>query len=124
MATFENKLVGTFGIASTFSFYPGKNLGAMGDAGAIITNDDNLANKMAMFARHGGLKKGEHLIEGINSRMDTIQAAVLSIKLRYLESWTETRREIADSLSKQFAELEWMSVPNIRKNCNHACTFM
>ena len=120
LATFEDQLIGTFGVAATFSFYPGKNLGAMGDAGAIVTNDDNLAKKMTMFARHGGLRKGEHNIEGINSRMDSIQAAVLSIKLKYLESWTDTRRILAKELNTKFAGIEWLDVPKIRKNCNHA----
>ena len=69
-----------------FSFYPGKNLGAMGDAGAIITNNEKLYTNMAMFSRHGGLTKGDHQIEGINSRMDGLQAAILSIKLKYLKN--------------------------------------
>jgi dTDP-4-amino-4,6-dideoxygalactose transaminase len=74
-----------------FSFYPGKNLGAYGDAGAIITNDDELAEKVRMFANHGSLKKHEHQIEGINSRMDGLQAAVLSVKLPYINEWNEKR---------------------------------
>src|SRR5664280_2643713 len=79
LARFGGKLVGTFGNAATFSFYPGKNLGAYGDAGCIVTNDDRLADWTATFARHGG--KGEHVIEGVNSRMDGLQAAVLNVKL-------------------------------------------
>ena len=95
LARYKGRLVGTFGRVATFSFYPGKNLGAMGDAGAIVTNDDGLARHMAMFARHGGLKKGDHEIEGINSRMDGLQAAILSVKLRHLEQWTMERRHVA-----------------------------
>ena len=68
----------------------------MGDAGAILTDDYNLSQKMKMFARHGGLSKGEHLIEGINSRMDGIQGAVLSIKLKYIDEWNKRRQEIAN----------------------------
>jgi dTDP-4-amino-4,6-dideoxygalactose transaminase len=91
LARFKGQLVGTFGHAASFSFYPSKNLGAMGDAGAIVTNDSALAEKMAMFARHGGLKKGEHNIEGINSRLDGLQAAILSVKLAHLPIWTAQR---------------------------------
>ena len=86
----ENK-VGTIGDVGTFSFFPGKNLGAYGDAGAVITNDENLSTKMRMFANHGSLVKHEHQIEGINSRLDGIQAAILSVKLKHLEKWTELR---------------------------------
>ncbi|MFM1913803.1 MAG: hypothetical protein RIR51_1655, partial [Bacteroidota bacterium] len=82
---------GMYGIAGSFSFYPGKNLGAYGDAGCIITNDDNLAEKFRMYARHGALKKHDHQIEGINSRMDGIQAAILNAKLPYILTWTENR---------------------------------
>jgi dTDP-4-amino-4,6-dideoxygalactose transaminase len=95
LARFKGRPVGTFGAAGTFSFYPGKNLGAMGDAGAIVTGDPGLARRMAMFARHGGLKKGEHEIEGINSRLDGLQAAVLSVKLRHLPEWTRARQAVA-----------------------------
>ena len=88
LARYKGRTVGTFGNAASFSFYPGKNLGAMGDAGAIVTNDAELAERMAMFARHGGLTKGDHQIEGINSRLDGLQAAVLSVKLPHLPRWT------------------------------------
>ena len=95
LAKFNGQQVGTFGDAGTFSFYPGKNLGAMGDAGAIITNNEKLYTNMAMFSRHGGLTKGDHQIEGINSRMDGLQAAILSIKLKYLKKWTKLRQNKA-----------------------------
>src|SRR5271154_1295181 len=85
LARFNGKLVGTFGRAATFSFYPGKNLGAYGDAGALVTNDTALADWTAAFSRHGG--KGEHLMEGINSRLDGLQGAVLSVKLPHLDKW-------------------------------------
>ena len=86
---------GLRGIASTFSFFPGKNLGAYGDAGAIITNDDELAEKMRMYANHGALIKHQHKIEGINSRLDGLQASILSAKLPYILDWTDKRRECA-----------------------------
>jgi dTDP-4-amino-4,6-dideoxygalactose transaminase len=93
LARFKGKLVGTFGNAATFSFYPGKNLGAYGDAGCATTNDDQLADWMATYARHGG--KGEHVMEGINSRMDGLQGAVLNVKLPHLAAWTQARQRIA-----------------------------
>ncbi|MDD8015898.1 MAG: DegT/DnrJ/EryC1/StrS family aminotransferase, partial [Acidobacteriota bacterium] len=92
-ATYGGKKAGTFGIAGTFSFYPGKNLGAYGDAGAIITNDDGLAGRARMFANHGSLRKHQHDIEGINSRLDGIQAAVLNVKLKYVDGWNRARHQ-------------------------------
>src|SRR5258706_380323 len=88
---YKGKRAGLFGIAASFSFYPGKNLGAYGDAGCIITNDDGLAGKFKMYARHGALKKHQHEIEGVNSRMDSMQAAILSAKLPHIHQWTEGR---------------------------------
>jgi len=95
LATFEGTKVGRFGDAATWSFYPGKNLGAMGDAGAITTDDPDLAYRMARFARHGGIVKGIHEIEGINSRLDGLQAAILGVKLRHLPAWTRARQAAA-----------------------------
>src|SRR6202048_274753 len=88
LARFKGQQVGTFGAIATYSFYPGKNLGAMGDAGAIVTNRGDLAERMAMLARHGGLTKHQHQIEGINSRLDGLQAAILSAKLKHLDRWS------------------------------------
>src|SRR3979409_2507011 len=85
LARYKGQQVGTFGEAATFSFYPGKNLGAMGDAGCIVTRDEKLADYMTMYARHGG--KGNHQIEGINSRMDGLQAAILNVKLKHIAEW-------------------------------------
>lgn len=102
LARYKGKLVGSFGDAASYSFYPGKNLGAMGDAGAITTNDAALAERMAMFARHGGINKGDHQIEGVNSRLDGLQAAVLSVKLPHLKAWTHRRQEIARRYGQLF----------------------
>lgn len=99
-ARYRDAYVGTFGVAATFSFYPGKNLGAMGDAGCIVTGDDKLAGYMTMYARHGGLKKGDHQIEGINSRMDGFQAAILNVKLKHIFEWTAARQRIATQYDK------------------------
>lgn len=94
-ATYKGRKVGTIGDCASFSFYPGKNLGAYGDAGGMVTNDDDIARKARMIANHGQVAKNVHAIEGRNSRMDGIQAAVLSVKLPYLEAWTEARRKHA-----------------------------
>jgi dTDP-4-amino-4,6-dideoxygalactose transaminase len=95
-AEWQGQRVGTFGDIATFSFYPGKNLGAWGDAGAIITNDDDLAQKCRMFANHGALVKHQHEMEGINSRMDGLQAALLTTKLRHIDEWTKARQAVRD----------------------------
>jgi len=92
-AIYNNQKIGSFGDAATFSFYPGKNLGAYGDAGCIVTNDNELAQQCKMICNHGQLSKHSHQIEGRNSRMDTIQAAVLNTKLRHLDTWTNKRIE-------------------------------
>jgi dTDP-4-amino-4,6-dideoxygalactose transaminase len=116
-ATYRGRKVGTFGTAATFSFYPGKNLGAMGDAGCILTNDDRLASFSELFARHGG--KNIHEIEGINSRMDGLQGAILSVKLPHLAGWNLARREIAlryDELLDGVGDIE---VPRRAKEREH-----
>jgi dTDP-4-amino-4,6-dideoxygalactose transaminase len=113
LAQYRGQQVGTFGHAASFSFYPGKNLGAMGDAGAIVTNDAVLAERMAMFARHGGLRKGEHRIEGINSRLDGLQAAILSVKLPHLAAWTAARQRIAAAYTDKLADLPELETPHV-----------
>jgi dTDP-4-amino-4,6-dideoxygalactose transaminase len=111
LATYKAGKAGSFGAIATWSFYPGKNLGAMGDAGAITTNDAALARHMACFARHGGIVKGEHEMEGINSRMDGIQAAILRVKLQHLESWTARRRSAAARYDTLFASIGSIARP-------------
>jgi dTDP-4-amino-4,6-dideoxygalactose transaminase len=95
LARWSGKAAGSFGVAGTFSFYPGKNLGAFGDAGAIVTNNADLAQKIRKLANHGRTQKYDHDIEGYNSRLDALQAAVLRIKLRHLPAWTSARQERA-----------------------------
>jgi dTDP-4-amino-4,6-dideoxygalactose transaminase len=118
-AEFDGKKVGTFGVAGTFSFYPGKNLGAYGDAGAIITNDDDLAIKARMFANHGSLYKHNHEIEGINSRMDGIQAAILNVKLKYIDEWNNARHKHALKYNELLSGLPEVKTPKIRENSFH-----
>ena len=95
-ATYKGRITGTFGNAASFSFYPGKNLGAYGDAGGMVTNEDNIAEKARMIANHGQKGKHNHLMEGRNSRLDAIQAAVLNVKLPQLDSWNKLRRQHAE----------------------------
>jgi len=94
-AEYKGKKVGSFGDCACYSFYPGKNLGAYGDGGAIVTNNEKLAQKMRMFVNHGRSDKYHHEFEAINSRLDGLQAAILEVKLNHLDSWTEQRRKIA-----------------------------
>lgn len=94
-AFYENKRVGSLGDASGFSFYPGKNLGCFGDGGAITTNDDELSEKIQALANYGSNVKYNHIYKGINSRLDEIQAAILDVKLKYLDKDNEKRREIS-----------------------------
>ena len=96
-ATYRGKMVGTFGDVGCFSFYPGKNLGALGDAGAVITNDDALALKMATIANYGSDVKYHHIYQGMNSRLDELQAAFLRIKLRHLDEYNEEHIRIANA---------------------------
>lgn len=119
LAKIGDRKVGTFGEVATYSFYPGKNLGAMGDAGAIATNDGELARRMGMFARHGGLVKGEHFVEGINSRLDGLQAAILSVKLPHLEAWTSRRREVASLYDRDLAGIEGVQTPRVATGRTH-----
>ena len=118
-AKYNGKKVGTFGIAGTFSFYPGKNLGAYGDAGAIISNNDDFATKARMFANHGALQKHQHEIEGINSRMDAIQASILNVKLKYIDEWNKARLRNALKYNELLSYITEIKIPAIRENSFH-----
>jgi len=100
-ATSDGKRAGNFGDATGFSFYPGKNLGALGDAGAITTNDDALNRSIRALLNYGSHKKYENLYKGINSRLDELQAALLSVKLKTLDQETATKRAIANRYLKE-----------------------
>jgi dTDP-4-amino-4,6-dideoxygalactose transaminase len=108
-AVFQGKPLSQWGDAASFSFYPGKNLGAYGDAGAVVTNSPDVAARVALLRDHGRTQKYEHKILGFNCRMDGLQAAVLSVKLRYLTEWTQKRQAHA----RQYDTL-LSSIPGIR----------
>jgi len=119
LAQYKGQPVGTFGAAATYSFYPGKNLGAFGDAGAVVTGDAALAEHMTMLARHGGLVKHKHLIEGINSRLDGMQAAILSAKLKHLKAWTKARQDAASVYDAGLNQLDGVEVPRVAPDRTH-----
>lgn len=94
-ANYHGKRVGSIGDAGCFSFYPGKNLGAFGDGGAVVTNDADIADNLRMLRNYGQREKNVHSMMAFNSRLDTVQAAVLKVKLSYLDSWNDQRRDAA-----------------------------
>lgn len=105
--------VGALGDAAAFSFYPGKNLGAFGDGGALVTDDAALADAVRMLGNYGARVKYHHELPGGNSRLDPLQAAILSVKLRHLEAWTERRREIAAVYDRALAGLPGLRLPQV-----------
>jgi dTDP-4-amino-4,6-dideoxygalactose transaminase len=117
-ALYKGKMIGTIGHASSFSFYPGKNLGAYGDAGCMATHDDEISQKVRMIANHGRLGKHDHGLEGRNSRLDGIQAAILSAKLPYLYEWTEARISHAAEYNKLLADAG-IQLPVIPEQMKH-----
>ena len=119
LATHAGRIAGTMGIAGTFSFYPGKNLGAYGDAGAIVTDDDDLARRCRAYANHGALVKHQHEMEGINSRLDGLQAAILAAKLPHLRDWTKKRQAVADVYDEALAGIDGVQVPRRRLGTEH-----
>lgn len=119
LAEYKGKKVGGFGISASFSFYPGKNLGAYGEAGAVTTNDDELAEKFRMIRDHGSVKKYTHVLLGHNYRMESIQGAVLKVKLKYLEEWTEKRRQVAEKYRELLSDIEEIKLPKEMSYAKH-----
>jgi len=120
--TFNNgtkKKTGSIGTIGCTSFYPSKNLGCYGDGGAIFTNDDALAIKLKMIANHGQVKRYYHDLVGCNSRLDTVQAAVLNIKLKHLEEYNKSRRAAADYYDKAFSAISAITIPFRAPYCSH-----
>jgi dTDP-4-amino-4,6-dideoxygalactose transaminase len=118
-STHKGRQTGTSGIAGTFSFYPGKNLGAYGDGGAIITDHDEFARNARLFANHGSLQKYIHEIEGINSRLDAIQAVVLKIKLSHIDDWNKARNSHALKYNELLDGVADIKTPKLRPDTFH-----
>lgn len=119
-AEIDGRRIGAIGHIGAFSFYPGKNLGAYGDGGAILTNDADLARKSRMIANHGRIDKYDHQFEGRNSRLDGLQAAILRAKLPHLDRWIDHRNSVAQQYLAGLPGLKWLSLPNIKPNVRHA----
>ncbi|WP_293302774.1 DegT/DnrJ/EryC1/StrS aminotransferase family protein [Pedobacter sp. UBA4863] len=120
--TFSNRVVkkaGTMGDIGCTSFFPSKNLGCYGDGGALYTNNAALAKKVRMIANHGQEKKYHHKVVGCNSRLDTLQAAILEIKLKYLENYTQARIQVANAYDNAFKEIEDLIIPKRSDNASH-----
>jgi dTDP-4-amino-4,6-dideoxygalactose transaminase len=110
---------GSIGRAAAFSFYPGKNLGAAGDAGAMTTSDPEVAARAAAFRNYGSPRKYEHPEFGVNSRLDALQAALLEVKLRYIDAWNESRRRIAHAYDAQLGNVVGLTLPEIPSGEQH-----
>lgn len=119
LADGTTRKTGTIGQIGTTSFYPAKNLGCYGDGGAIFTNDDALAEKMRMIANHGQSETYYHDTVGVNSRLDSIQAAILDIKLKYLDEYAAARQEAADFYDRAFDGIEDLQTPRRAENSTH-----
>lgn len=110
-ARWQNETAGHWGDVATFSFFPGKNLGAFGDGGAVLSRHAKLIETASMLGKHGGLKKYEHLILGGNSRLDNLQAAMLRIKLKHIDRWNERRRRIAAHYRELLSDIGDIKLP-------------
>jgi dTDP-4-amino-4,6-dideoxygalactose transaminase len=118
-ASFNGKPTGSFGNVNGTSFYPGKNLGALGDAGAVTTDDEKLASRLSILRNYGSEKKYYNDCRGLNSRLDEIQAPILSVKLKYLESWTKERQRIAGWYSEKLNNTGDIILPHISSGSSH-----
>lgn len=119
LAQYKGKSVGTIGVAGCFSFYPGKNLGAYGEAGAVVTNDETLYWKMRALRDHGALKKYHHDVVGHNYRMEGIQGAVLDVKLKHLQNWTKARKTAAAAYRELLCGIPQITIPTEMKDVSH-----
>lgn len=117
-ATYKGQLVGTFGDIGCFSFYPMKPIGAFGDAGAVITNNDELAEKLKMLRNYGSKVKYNHEMKGVNSRLDEIQAAILKVNLKYVHDGNDERRRIASRYLREISNPN-VELPSMRANADH-----
>jgi dTDP-4-amino-4,6-dideoxygalactose transaminase len=118
-ALYRGQACGTFGTTGCFSFYPGKSLGACGDAGLIATNDSQLADHLCCARHYGQRAKYEHVEQGVNSRLDTLQAAILNVKLKYLPAWNQSRRRIAAEYRRRLADVGDLTFQQCLADCTH-----
>jgi dTDP-4-amino-4,6-dideoxygalactose transaminase len=118
-ATYRDRMSGTLGDAAGFSFYPTKNLGAFGDAGAVTTNDDRLADRVRVLRNYGSRKKYFNEVKGHNSRLDPLQASFLRVKLKYLDLWNERRRNLAEFYFEHLSGLDGLTLPVIAPGSSH-----
>jgi dTDP-4-amino-4,6-dideoxygalactose transaminase len=121
-ARYKGAQTGTLGAAGCFSFFPGKNLGCYGDGGLVTTNDEEIARLAVMIRNHGSVNKYENVISGYNSRLDTIQAAILLVKLKYLDRWNELRRQHAKRYREGLAPLGY-TFPADSKDIQHSMNY-
>ena len=119
----QQSMVGSLGDAGCLSFFPSKVLGAYGDGGMVVTNDAPVAEKMKMLRNHGAKQKYYHLVPGFNSRLDGLQAAILRVKLKYLDKWIEQRREKAALYAKYLGKIAGVSVPHESEGCYHCYNY-
>lgn len=117
-AEYGGKRAGSLGDAAGFSFYPGKNLGAFGDAGAVVTNDDDMADRMRVLRNYGSRVKYRNEVKGFNSRLDPLQAALLRVKLKYLNEWNERRRAVAKKYLDALSNAKHIQVPFVADKAN------
>jgi dTDP-4-amino-4,6-dideoxygalactose transaminase len=113
LARYQRKFIGSWGIATCFSFYPGKNLGAYGEGGAVTTNDPKLADAMRLLRDHGSRTKYQHEVSGTNYRLEALQGAILNVKLPYLKGWTESRRRNASRYTELLEGITEVSTPRV-----------
>jgi len=120
-ASYRGQQVGSFGDAGAFSFYPTKNLGGYGDGGMVVTNDASIAEQARLLRAHGSRERYHHVAVGTNSRLDELQAAILRVKLLYLDRWNDARRRHADAYAEQFRQrrLEAIALPKELPGCRH-----
>jgi dTDP-3-amino-3,4,6-trideoxy-alpha-D-glucose transaminase len=115
-ARYRGRPCGALGDAAAFSFYPTKNLGAVGDAGAVVSNDEALLRKVRTLANYGAERKDRHTVQGLNSRLDPVQAAVLAVKLRHLDNWNDRRRTLAERYRAGLSGLDGLVLPTVRSS--------
>ena len=118
-ALYKGKKTGSFGTVACFSFYPTKNLGAYGEGGAVVTDNKEIAQRVMMLRDHGSRQKYRHEIEGMNSRLDALQAAILRVKLRHLDQWNQQRRERAALYDTLLQDTAGVVRPTVREGCTH-----